>query len=186
MKLYLTIIFITLFICSVFSQSNNYVLLENTQTWKKEKIMLNRSYSLILKDNFLNTVDSVFLATYLNDKLLLKLTNANLTTLFFNDTIAIPFNEIISIGEQDNSYYVKSVLAILSYSGLGVMNYQLLKTNTNVTELVFLNIFTGLLPFSVALTFSSNDINLHNYKILSIGSKTIFNRAKSQKTIFNR
>ncbi len=186
MKLYLTIILFTLSICNTFSQSNNYVLLGNTQTGKKEKIMLNKSYSLILKDNFLNTVDSGFLVTYLNDELLLKLTNANLTTLFFNDTIAIPFNEIRSIGEQDNSYYVKSVLAILSYSGLGVMNYQLLKTNTNVSEVIFLNILTGILPISVALTFSSGDINLTNYKILAIGSKTIFNRAKSEKTIFNR
>jgi len=172
---------------SALAQRTNYMLLRNLENGKQFKLMYDRKYEVKLKPNFINTLPKPFAAMHEEEEgIILKLTNANWDTLFFQNNLAIPYRFIESMSERDVSFYVNSTFIGIDLVALGLINYFMFQQNPELYEIIFTNIFTGVFPLGIVLpaSLSHDYVILNKYGIESLEQKDIFK--KQTKTIFDK
>lgn len=168
----LVLLFLVTFVSvNLFAQSKNYVLLGNYLTNKTKKVMLNQNYNVVLSDAFLSKMDNDFVKQYKEKGFFnAKLTMANLKNFYFNGSLEIPFNEILSIEERGKSFYIRSTVLMIGLATFGVINYSLLLNNSSFYVYALVNIFSGVLPVNIVMlsTNLKNGIDLRNHEILEV------------------
>ncbi|NDC30315.1 MAG: hypothetical protein EBZ58_05125 [Bacteroidetes bacterium] len=173
------------------AQRGNYVELKNKSKNKTNKLRFDQVYVIKLKSKFINNISTRLVDEHRkNEYLKLELTNANLDTLFFEDSIIVPYSQIEWICNKDKSYMARVALIVIDYTTMFFMNSYF--SNRNETGFAInYEIVLGILPLAIIMpaTLANEYYITDNWIVNEVGAKDIFkrkNNAIQQKSIFDK
>jgi hypothetical protein len=182
-RVYLYLVF---FLCVVngYSQNNNYVLIGDTTSTKVRKLMFGSVYHLTLKKKFIKELNSDYAIKQEKYGFFsARITNANSDTLFLNDSIAVPFVQMLAIESGGLNFFLNEALFFGTWTAIGIMNYNLLLFNYDATLIITLNTVLTMPLVSLTVRRMTRNESLVNFVIKEVRHNNNFNK---KKDVFER
>lgn len=135
---YILLFFYSLLITA---QSHNYIKFEGANNEKLTKLLINKSYLVKLKSNYIYHINKTYDSS---EGIRLYLIGCNKDSLYFKDELNIPLFAIESIDNIKRQTILYSSLLALNLSIIGVANYYTISKINHFDILLYLN-----LPFLI-------------------------------------
>ncbi|MES2380388.1 MAG: hypothetical protein V4538_05055 [Bacteroidota bacterium] len=179
-----------LFTINTFGQDRRGIYFRNKNNNKMIKLCFNDRTEFKIKDNYLKELsDSIQVKHKMSGSLIATLIIASLDTLYFEDSLHIPINQLEWIYTKSNSYYANMIAFTGSMVLLGFLNYDILYNNQSIGSLITCNILIGGSSLiMIPIVIRKNVVYTENWEPIAIAkrNRNTFKPNSKTHTIFDR